>query len=87
MNWELAKRLKDAKFPQGMYPNSQYYIAPNVIIERKDIFTSTYHDNPKEARTSNEFVYKPTYEDLIVALNKDMPSYEDLVNEWLQLHE
>lgn len=88
MNFEIAKRLKEARFPQQVYPNSEYYIVPNVWVHRKDIFTQLNHDSPKEARTSNEFVFKPTLENLIEACGEDPNKLiEEFTNKWLKLHE
>lgn len=81
MNYDLALKLKLAKFPQSLSKEAEYYIAPNVILRRKDIFTDTFHDSPKEASTTNEFVYKPRAEDLMEI------NWEQLVNNWLKLNE
>lgn len=81
MNYQLALKLKQARFPQGLTPNSEYYIAPNVIMRRKDLFQNVFHDNPREMTTTNEFVYKPRLEELI-----EDPKWEELVNEWITKH-
>jgi len=81
MNYELALKLKKARFPQGLSPNSEYYIAPNIIMRRKDIFQDVFHDNPREMTTTNEFIYKPRLEELT---SIDWPA---IVDEWIKNHE
>ncbi len=79
MNYELALKLKNARFPQSLSKEAEYYIAPNVVMRRKDLFQDVFHDSPKE--TTNEFVYKPRLEELVEA------NWEDIVNVWIINHE
>lgn len=81
MNYQLALQLKKAHFPQSLSKEAEYYLAPNVIIKRKDLFQDVFHDSPREATTTNEFVYKPRLEELIEV------NWEELVDNWIKLHE
>ena len=78
MNYSLAKLLKDHRFPQSLSKEAEYYIAPNILMHRKDIFQTVFHDSPREATTTNEFVYKPRLEELVDT------NWEEVVNNWIE---
>lgn len=67
MTYEIALKLKLAKYPQSLTKEAEYYLAPNTLVLRKDLFQDIFHDSPKEMTTTNIFVYKPRLEELIEA--------------------
>lgn len=84
MNYETALKLKEARFPQSLDDNAEYYVTPTILIRRKDIFGNLYLDGGNtDGRkiTTNLFVYKPRLEDFGTG-----DFWPNLLNAWFELN-
>lgn len=69
MNYQLAKKLKQAGFQASLDDNAEYYLMDDVIVLRKEMLGLAKHANGDNV-AMNLWVYKPNLEKLIAALPK-----------------
>lgn len=71
MNYELAKKLKDAGYPQLGYCHSHWLCPDNCLYEQQKNGSDYFGINTARDFDINNYAYSPTLSELIEACGED----------------